>query len=223
MPLQAKTRLARLWKSSRRFVWTGIVVIVVGWLMSTRGGIGEFSPYTLEHRWRSEYTLFFGEIPIYRSRWHYETHPLTAYLQAEGLVSAVHDESQQRWELLFHWNGAWKDGYGGLYDEFRGAESTIEWCEANPTCARLYYSELFKLLRSDLTIDHWMAHSMRHLARNFTDEHLESMKRLLVEYRADMLKYEIRAIDHGVRVVSTEVEAQLRKELALAQSQLDEE
>jgi hypothetical protein len=122
-------------------------------LTGTSGGLAYFSPYTLEYQTQLEFTIIWGALPVYRSQRRDADNELAAFLRQEGFMTSVRPEAQ-RWELVFHWNHAWRDGYGPLYDVLiRHRREIIEWSQADPKRAQLYWSESFKHLRSDNKID----------------------------------------------------------------------
>ncbi len=149
-----------------------------------RGGIGEFNPYTLERRALSEYTLFSDAIPLYRSAHMSYGDPLIVYLVGQGYVSPV-EPANDRWELIFHWNDSWKDGYGPLYQLFRERDELIAWSEADPDRARAFWSEFFRMLRSDRDVDHEMAYAMSREWRVGKDK--AQMQLLIKELRLGVL------------------------------------
>ena len=132
-----------------------VVVLVIGTalLTSNRGGLAHFSPHTLEYHTQSERTFFATGIPFYRSAHERVDDPLVALLIDDGFVSPQPDKNG-RTELIFHWNDSWRDGYGALYDIFhRHRDQIIEWSRNNRECAQIYWSEGFRLLRSNDRID----------------------------------------------------------------------
>jgi hypothetical protein len=135
---------------------TGIVVLLsvaAAFLSSQRGGLAHFSPHTLEYRTQSERTFFATGIPFYRSNHKQVDNPLVAMLIDDGFVSPQPDKTG-RWELIFHWNNSWRDGYGPLYNIFhRHRDEIIKWSRNNRECAQIYWSEGFRLLRSNNTMD----------------------------------------------------------------------
>jgi len=131
----------------------GVFIIATVLVTSDRGGLARFSPHTLEYRIQSERTFFATGIPFYRSNYKLVNNPLVAMLIDDGFVSPQPDKNR-RWQLVFHWNDSWRDGYGPLYDIFhRHRNRIIEWSRNNRECAEIYWSEGFRLLRSDNTID----------------------------------------------------------------------
>ncbi len=121
----------------------------------TRGGLADFSPHTLKYQFRSEFTVCFGEWPVYRSAPHESENALVAFLVQERFVTPVEAQAD-RWEPIFHWNNAWRDGYGPLYDVFiRHRQEIIDWSKADRERARIYWSEGFKHLRSHRETDLW--------------------------------------------------------------------
>lgn len=143
----------------KQFMWMFCVVacLVLGILLffGTSGGLGHFSPYTLEYKIQSEFTIFGGEIPVYRSSPQNVENELATFIHEDGYVMPMQPEIQ-RWESIFHWNHAWKDGHGPLYDVFvRHRREIIAWSRANPERARIYWSEGFRHLRSSRKVDVW--------------------------------------------------------------------
>lgn len=135
----------------RRAVITCVVVgLLVGLLLltGTSGGIAYFSPYTLEYETQSEFTILNGALPVFRSSRREAENELVTFLKQERLVD-LEQPYDQRWELIFHWNHAWRGGYGTLYDVLiRHRREIIEWSKADRERARLYWSEGLKHLRS---------------------------------------------------------------------------
>ena len=130
----------------------GIVAALI-YLTGTRGGLAEFSPYTLECRFQSEFTVGFGMWPVYRSAPREHSNEMIAFLLEEGFVTPVQAETE-RWEPIFHWNHAWRDGYGVLYHVVvRNRQEIMDWSKADPERARIYWAEGFEFLRSDQKTD----------------------------------------------------------------------
>jgi len=126
----------------------GLVAALFTW---QRGGLGHFSPYTLQYTTQSEFTV--AGLPVYRSARQPVRNELVDFLVEEGFVAPVQPQ-KQRWEKVFHWNEAWRDGYGPLYPILvRDRDQVIEWTKADPERARLYWSEVFRLLRSEREAD----------------------------------------------------------------------
>jgi len=137
------------------FVFCVVAVLAAALLLltGTRGGRAYFSPYTLEYKTQAEFAVLAGQFPIYLSTLKHTENDLVAFIQEEGYVTAV-PAKFQRWELIFHWNQAWKDGDGPLYDVLiRHRPEIIEWSKADPERARIYWSEGFKCLRSESEVD----------------------------------------------------------------------
>jgi len=80
-----------------------VAVLIIGVLLGTgtRGGMGRFSPDTLEFQTRSEFTILNGAIPLYRSNWETSENELLTYIQKEGYVQPIATDNP-RWETLFH-------------------------------------------------------------------------------------------------------------------------
>jgi hypothetical protein len=146
--------------------WIVISVIVLGVVLAglcltgTRGGLAYFSPFTLEYETQSEYTLLDGAWVIYRSPRNPVNNALVNYLRESRVV--MPDESgRQRWDSVFHWNDAWKDGFGQGYDVLvRSRESVIDWSKADSSRAQIYWSEAFKCLRSERKETQWAGYEI---------------------------------------------------------------
>jgi hypothetical protein len=137
-----------------------VAVTAVWFLFVGRGALGYFSPYTLEVQGQSERTIFFGEIPIYRSPRQTHGNRLVEYLVENDFVAPVESE-QQRWDLVYHWNHSWYGGHGMLYNILvRNSHSLIEWSKAHPEHAKLFWREFFKGLRSEYEFEHEIAFSI---------------------------------------------------------------
>jgi hypothetical protein len=113
----------------------------------TRGGMSYFSPQTLKCYTRSEYTIL-GGIPIWRSFAQPESPKIIEIAVSKGWLKPQTAETE-KWELVFHWNNAWRDGetdiYGFLY---KYDDAIIEWLEENPDLADRYWREGFQRYRS---------------------------------------------------------------------------
>jgi len=130
------------------------------WFTGTRGGREFFSPYTLELRGQSEFTLLYGSVPLYRSPWEHIDNPMITYLRDTRLVVPQPTATDQQL-AVFHRNDAWKDGDGLLYNVFhRDRERIIAWCKEDPERARIYWTECFRHLRannpSEVDMGEWM-------------------------------------------------------------------
>jgi len=159
-------------------------MVGVALLTSHRGGLAYFSAHTLEYRMQSERTFFATGIPFYRSIHNRVDNPLVAMLIDDGLVSSQPDENDQ-WELVFHWNHSWRDGYGPLYGIFhRHRDAIIKWSRDNPECAKIYWSEGFRLLRSNNTIDVSTGHAILNHCWRITD--LEEMHTAIRQIKAEI-------------------------------------
>lgn len=142
----------------RRFKISIILIVAACFLIlltGTRGGLSYFSPATLEYEVQSEYAVLNGAFPIYRSRRDPAANELCEHLRKSGHVE-IEAGPARRWEQVFHWNAAWKDGEGPLYEALiRNQGRIVEWSEADPARARIYWSEGFRLLRSEKEIERW--------------------------------------------------------------------
>ena len=129
------------------FVSTATCLVVA--LTADHGGLGYFSPQTLEYCTQSERTIAVLGVPIYRSRCEYHENELLALLIDHGYVKPQRDVKRQ-WKTVFHWNSNWRDGYGILSSALsRDRDELMAWTQANPEIAKVYWSEIFRLLRSE--------------------------------------------------------------------------
>ena len=125
------------------FALTGCVLL---YATSGRGGLGYFSPQTLEYCTQGERSIF--GIPIYRSLCEQHDNGLIRLLIDDGYVKPDH-ESTAHWETVFHWNDSWRDGEGWLYHMLiRNRDAMIDWTLAHPESAKIFWPELFRHLRS---------------------------------------------------------------------------
>jgi hypothetical protein len=142
----------------RQLAWTAGVLLLIGGvaLTGSRGGRAFFFPHSFEYAGQSEYTIFFGTVPIYRSRLRPLENELVARLQEAGYVAPVPSQTSRR-ELIFHWNDAWRDGYGPLYEVFvRRRRQILQWSDDHPQLAAIYWKEGLQHLRSETTLDLWI-------------------------------------------------------------------
>jgi len=132
------------------------LILVLGLLARREGGLAHFSPHTLEYTIQSEVAV--AGLTIFRSARQPVGNELVDFLVAEGFVAPEQPQTQ-RWESVFHWNEAWRDGHGALYPILcRDRQALVEWSKADPPLARLYWAEVFRLLRSDRKADHVAAY-----------------------------------------------------------------
>lgn len=187
-------------------------------LTGTRGGRAYLSPYTLEYQVQSEFAILGGDFPVYRSRPRDADNELVTFLRREGFVTAE-QPAAQRWELIFHWNHAWRDGFGPLYSVFiRDRREIIEWSKADPERARIYWSEGFKYLRSEevedvrvgreILVSCWHSRSTEELR-----ERIAAVKSEVTELGAVRMENQVRVIgihpvpaDEPVHLVELAVE-----------------
>lgn len=126
-----------------------LAVAILALLDGTRGGLAYFSPDTLEYRSQREFTILGGSLPLWRSR-HRTSHvPIIAAAIVNGWIRPTN--RPQRWDYVFHWNGAWKGGYSPVYDVFhRGDDHILERSLADPEWAKLYWGEGFGAYQSNV-------------------------------------------------------------------------
>jgi hypothetical protein len=131
-----------------------LIALVVGCLIftGTRGGLEFFSPYTLELTTQSEFTVA-GAWPLYRSSRRPVSNEILTFVRDERFV-VPQPQANGRQLVVFHWNEAWKDGYGPLYDVLhRYRDRVISWCKEDRQRAQLYWAEGFRYLRSENPAD----------------------------------------------------------------------
>jgi hypothetical protein len=136
----------------RRF-WLTVVSVAILFALFLffieAGGRTEFNPHTLQSRGRRETTIWRGSVIVHQTPYQSRPEePLMSELVSRGLVQPVQD--QNRWDPISHWNSSWKDGDGFWYDILtRRRIRLLEWSDANPELATLFWSEAFRYLRSD--------------------------------------------------------------------------
>ncbi len=151
-------------------------------LTANDGGLGEFSPDTLEFRTRSELTIIGTDIPLYRSDWEYREIPLSRFLIDHNLVQPVRS-GNPRWESVFHWNEGWRDGFGPMRNVLKPAGQRLAWMESHTDYARVYYTELFRLLRSNDYRERVIAGPFAHLV--LTAEDVDTLRKQAAELRKE--------------------------------------
>ncbi|MCE9528420.1 MAG: hypothetical protein K8R36_20445 [Planctomycetales bacterium] len=135
-----------------RLCWTAVAMIIVILPISctvTTGARNEFSPQTLEFRSRREVWVGYGMFPIYISGPKYSDHRLLHFLRDKAYVTPSESPSP-RWIELSHWNHAWRDGD---HRTFSRSRTVIAWSEEDSERAQLFWSECFRLLRSDHPVE----------------------------------------------------------------------
>jgi hypothetical protein len=162
---------------------TIIVLMCLGVVVLTtqRCGMAEFSPHSLEYRTRSERTIRFLDVG-YRSDWEPTENEVVAMLKEKGWVKPLTPKTD-RWETVFHWNEAWRDGDGTLYNVLiRHRQTLIAWSEEHPECAQLYWQEAFRYLRSESEFDHAIAYHILTTCREMQD--VDEMRQRFEEIKA---------------------------------------
>lgn|GEM_PF-2967604 len=177
----------------------------------SRGGIAQFNPHTLQRRGQSEITVLFGTIPIYRSgysEYSYRQQPLLQELVTRGLVAP--EEKLDRWDWIFHWNDAWKDGYGVWYDPLvRNDQELLDWTRANPAMASIFWSEVFRCMRSEHEVDRLIGHDLLRMGWRGGNE--VTLRKLIYELREGAL---LEAREYGTPAERKYAEAEYRKLLS---------
>lgn len=171
--------------AAKRWRVAGIVGVLLVLLTSQRGGVGSFCPFTLRTRSQSERTIRFLHLPFYRSGYTYSEPKLISELTARGLISAVERPLDGHWVSQFHWNDAWRGGYGSLGRWFtRDRHAVLEWCDSKPDCARVYLAEVFKALRSNAKRDVSFGEALLPLFRTLQDlESPEAVREQIENWR----------------------------------------
>jgi hypothetical protein len=106
----------------------------------------EFSPDSLENRWRSEPS---SGAPWWLGSYQYRKSPVAEYLVENGYVKPI-ETDEPRWIAVGVFSPKWRDGQSSLAYVFSwNQDAIIAWCEEDPERARLLWSTVFPLLRSD--------------------------------------------------------------------------
>lgn len=136
-------------KIFERFLWLTLAcaLLVAGVeVFGTDATEYSFSPDTLEIRYRS---VNADGITLWPGRYHKHESRVIDYLVENGYVTPIQSKSP-RWIGMGCFSPKWRDGQGPLTYVFSwGQDNTIAWCEADPERARLFWSTVFPLLRSD--------------------------------------------------------------------------
>jgi hypothetical protein len=131
-------------KYFERFLWLTLVaaLLVVGYeFVRIDSVLTEFSPDTLELRSRN--------VGGYLSWPRVRKSPLASYLVEQGYVRPL-ETKHPRWLVVGHYSAEWRDGQGHLAYVFTwNQDRWIAWCEEDPDRARLLWSTVFPLLRSN--------------------------------------------------------------------------
>ncbi len=145
------------------------IIVLAAFLTGGRGGLGLFNPHTLQYRTQREFTIWFGAIPVYRSAFDDHERPLVRELIQREFIAPT--TNRDRWDYVFHWNDAWKDGYGVWYDTLvRNDDQLLEWTKANPEMAKTFWSEAFDYMRSDSKVDQAIGERVLHEGWRVSDE-----------------------------------------------------
>lgn len=138
-PLPQKSEAMKL----RPMEWLIIAAIAVTIFLFvySGGGVGHFSPDTLDYKTRSHDILCW---PTYHRT------KLTEYLIEKDFWSP-HPTSSPRWILMFEWWPGTRDGDLGLHRELTGSKGDewIEWSEKHPERAAVLWPQVITLLRAD--------------------------------------------------------------------------
>jgi hypothetical protein len=137
------------WRS--RLYIAGLIgaVIVLPALLFGRGGVGYWSPDSLEGYTQREYVTPIFHIPIYRSLRSLRRYELVDFLVAKGYWSPRKAAGTPRLLLMFRWNDLWKDGYSGIHREFtRSGPFWQEWTTSHPSAAAELWPRVLESLRT---------------------------------------------------------------------------
>ena len=164
-------------------VATGVVYALLLYTAG-RGALGYFSPQTLEICYRSEKTIHGTGIPIYRSRLNCYSNELVTMLIEDGYVTPQQD-AEKKWMLINHWNSSWKDGHDALYRLFSMKRDQImAWTRGNPETAKVYWSQMFRYLRSDAPNGGMAGRGMASYWREF--KHPDEVRELIAEIEYEL-------------------------------------
>jgi hypothetical protein len=123
-------------------ILAGIVVILFPLFYDPGGGVGHFSPDTLEFKSRSHRLL---DGPTLRRN------ELTEYLIRMGHWKPIETDNP-RWIKMFEWWPGQRDGYSHLCRELSGRRKEwIAWSETHPERAAVLWPQVLDMLRADPT------------------------------------------------------------------------
>ena len=130
----------------KRGLLISYVVAMAGFLLSAEGGQSDFSPDTLNSRFRSERLLIVG-LPVYQSGYRVFRYELVEYLIEKGYWQE-RDTGDPQWVPMTHWSRSWwRDGDTIYYHEFRHGAFWIDWSEEHPSIAAVLWPTVLRLLR----------------------------------------------------------------------------
>lgn len=170
-------------RRSKFLVFAILITCALILATGTRGGLTYFSPDTLEYETQSEFTVFNGTLPIYRSHREPTDNALISYLGNSGLVAAQRPPTI-RWMMVYHSNRAWNDGFGALYNVLvRDRQRIISWSQADPARARIYWTTGLQLLRSDVERERWAGEEI--LSSGYRCESIEELNSRISATRSE--------------------------------------
>jgi len=100
-----------------------IVVLILSLFTLGKGGFTEFSPVSMKRRDCNTYTLFFGQLQVYKSSWRYSHSKLLHFLHQKGYATEA--TTAEYWIQTNHWNVHWNDGHNGWHKYLFWYESEI--------------------------------------------------------------------------------------------------
>jgi hypothetical protein len=136
-------------KHFERLLWVGLAGVLLVFYVELFGNDAtrvEFSPDTLEIRSQTRQS---SGPTLWPGWYQYRKSPVAEYLVEKGYVQRIETESP-RWIPVGFFSPKWRDGQSTLaYVFYWSQDQTIAWCEEDPERARLLWSTVFPLLRSD--------------------------------------------------------------------------
>lgn len=171
--------------------YTVLALLIIAFLIvltGTEGAISRFSPYTLKYVSQREYRVLAGSLLVYRSTPKPVENELITFLQQSGFVTPEIPE-EDRWEVVSHWNKAWRDGSGLLHRMlWREREKYITWSKEQPEVARIFWDALFDRLRSHEPKRFLAAHELMRYLEPY--DNVETLRERIAFVDADVA-YEI--------------------------------
>jgi hypothetical protein len=115
------------------------------------GGLGFFSPDTLDAYVQAEILLPGTRLPIFRSPPKHFRYPVVSYLVDKGYW-APRASGSPSWLSLYHTNAQWSDGKSDLYRELRWrGDEWIDWSKRYPDLAADLWPRVLSKLRTGNT------------------------------------------------------------------------
>lgn len=123
------------------------VLLLLGVFLD-KGSRGEFDPFSLTARHRSQWLLPLVEVPVYHTAWESTKYELPQYLVDHGYWMASPGQSP-RYLLMYDWNEQWRDGQTELYAAMNMHTSRwIELTQSHPDIAFELWPRVLAALRT---------------------------------------------------------------------------